>query len=70
MFCSGMEEVPFAFQNSLSGNSGNGAHLSEGVGTLCGWGTNSTTPSPLLFGFSFLLPELSERKEPLKRSHF
>lgn len=30
MFCSGMEGVPFAFQNSLSGNSSRGAHPSEG----------------------------------------
>lgn len=51
-------------KTQLSCKSGEGAHLSEGVNSV-GWDTNHSIIYPLFFGFSFLLPELKKRKEPL-----
>lgn len=51
-------------KTQLSCKSGEGAHLSEGVNCV-GWDTNHSIIYPLFFGFSFLLPELKKRKEPL-----
>lgn len=67
MFCSGIEGAPFAFQKLYCSINQvrESAHLSEGVNCVVGTLTLPPYYLPLFFDFSFLLPELEKRKEPL-----
>jgi len=70
MLCSGMEGAPFAFQklNCLVNQEREPISVK---GSIVWAGTLTTLLStPLFFGFSFLLPELKKRKEPLTNVTF